>query len=141
MTRGFTLPELVSALGIIAVVTAVALPPIGRALDRAAVSEGVQRFSAAHAATRQLAVTESVLARLELDAARRLATVSLRRTAERWDTVARFSLGTATVTCSNSSLTFSPLGLGYGLSNTRIVFSRGGAADTLTTSRTGRLHR
>ena len=38
-------------------------------------------------------------------------------------------------------VTFSPLGIGFGASNTSIVFTSGAAAETLTVSRTGRLKR
>jgi len=38
-------------------------------------------------------------------------------------------------------VTFSTLGVGLGLSNARLIFSCGRAADTLTVSRTGRLKR
>jgi prepilin-type N-terminal cleavage/methylation domain-containing protein len=139
--HGFTLPELLTVLGIVAVISSVAIPPFGRALDRAAVREGVERFAAAHAAARQLAVTGSALAKLEVDAPRRSVTLSLRRSPARWDTVASYSLGSAALACSNPTLVFGPLGVGYGTSNTRVIFARGAYADTVTTSRTGRLRR
>ncbi len=141
MRAGFTLPELATVIAIIGVVASVVVPPLGRTLDRAAVEEGVQRFAAAHATTRELAVARGTLARLELDRAAHTVTVSAQRAPGTWDTVASYPLGTAQVTCSNPVLVFNPIGLGHGASNTRVIFSRGGAADTVTTSRTGRLHR
>lgn len=141
MPRGFTLAELLSALGIVAILASVAIPPLGRVLDRAAVREGVERFASLHAATRQLAVARSSLARLELDPGRTTATISVQRAPQVWDTVAAYVLGTARFSCSNETLVFGPFGLGYGASNTRVIFSRGAAADTVTTSRTGRLRR
>jgi len=139
MRRGFTLPELLSVLAVIGVLVSVAMPPVGRALDRAAVREGVERFAAVHAATRQLALARSSLARLEVDRLRRTATVSVRRSAVAWDTVGTYDLGSAAITCSNTTVVFGPLGLGYGTSNTRVIFARGASADTVTVSRTGRL--
>ena len=123
------------------VVASVVVPPLGRALDRAAVEEGVQRLAAAHATARELAISRAALARLEIDAAAHTVAVSVQRTAAAWDTVATYTLGTARITCSNPTLVFNPIGLGYGTSNTRVVFTRGAAADTVTTSRTGRLRR
>ncbi len=123
------------------VLASVAVPPLGRALDRAAVEEGVLRFAAAHATTRELAVAHGSLARLEVDGAARTATVSVQRTEGAWDTVATYPLGSASILCSNPILVFNPIGVGYGTSNTRIIFARGAAADTVTTSRTGRLRR
>ena len=141
MRRGFTVAALVSVTTIVGILVSVALPPIKGALDREAVREGVERLAAAHAAARQHAVTTGALARLQVDAARRTVTLSRQRSLTRWDTVATYPLGSAAVQCSNPTLVFSPIGLGYGLSNTRVIFSRGAAADTVTTSRTGRLRR
>lgn len=141
MRGGFTLPELATVVAIIGVVASVVVPPLGRTLDRAAVEEGVQRFAAAHATTRELAIARGALARLELDRAARTVAVSVQRGPRAWDTVASYGLGTAQIACSNPVLVFNPIGLGHGASNTRVIFSRGAAADTVTTSRTGRLRR
>ncbi len=140
-TSGFTLPELATVVAVLGILTSVVTPPVRRALDRAAVREGVDRFAALHATTRQLAISRSRLARLQVDVGRRTVTLSVRRTATAWDTVGTYPLGSARVTCSNSTMVFNPVGIGYGASNSRIIFSRGGAADTITTSRTGRLRR
>ena len=141
MRRGFTLPELLSVIAIVGILLSIVTPPLERALDQAAVREGVDRFAELHATTRQLAIARGALARLELDAPARTATLSVRRTAVAWDTVGRYTLGTASLTCTNPTIVFGPLGLGYGTSNTRVIFARGAAADTVTTSRTGRLRR
>jgi prepilin-type N-terminal cleavage/methylation domain-containing protein len=139
--RGFTLPELATVVAIMGVVASVVIPPLGRTLDRAAVREGVERLAAAHATTRELAISRGALARLEIDRDAHTVTVSVQRTANAWDTIATYPLGTAQITCSNPTLVFNPIGLGHGASNTRVIFSRGAAADTITTSRTGRLRR
>jgi prepilin-type N-terminal cleavage/methylation domain-containing protein len=139
--RGFTLPELATVVAIMGVLASVVMPPLGRALDRAAVQEGVERFASAHATTRELAISRGTLARLELDREAHTVTVSVLRTAKAWDTVATYPLGSAQIACTNPTMVFNPIGIGHGASNTRVIFSRGAAADTVTTSRTGRLRR
>lgn len=141
MARGFTLPELVTVVAITSVALSVVVPPLGRTLDRAAVEEGVLRFAAAHATTRELAIARGTLARLELDRVARTVTISTQRSGGAWDTVASHPLGSARLTVSNPVMVFSPIGLGFGVSNTRVIFCRGAAADTVTISRTGRLRR
>jgi prepilin-type N-terminal cleavage/methylation domain-containing protein len=139
--QGFTLPELLSVIAIVGVLLSIVAPPLGRALDQAAVHESAERFAALHATTRQLAISRNALARLELDRAQRTATLSVRRSPTAWDTVGSYPLGSATIICSTPTIVFGPLGLGYGTSNARVIFTRGASADTITTSRTGRLRR
>ena len=139
--RGFTLIEMVMVSILIGVVAAIVVPPLGRALDRAAVDEAAERYSAMHETARQLAIATGRHARVELDSVRREAVVALRRTATAWDTVDARSLGRADLSASRTMVTFSPLGIGFGASNTSIVFTSGMATETVTVSRTGRLKR
>ncbi len=141
MKRGVTLPELMSVVAIAGILTSILTPPLRRALDQAAVREGVERFAAAYATTRQLAISRSRLARVEVDVVRRSATLAVLRPDKAWDTVVSYPLGDASIECSNRTMVFNPVGIGLGVSISRLVFTRGGAADTVTTSRTGRLRR
>ena len=141
MSRGTTLPELAAVLAIVSVLTSVAVPPLGRYLDRAAVQEAVDRYAVLHETTRQLAIARGSLARLELDSTRRTVSLAVKRSTTVWDTVDTRTLGAAALSASRTTITFDPLGIGYGASNSRITFSRGAATDTLFISRTGRLRR
>ena len=139
--RGFTLPEVATVMVIMGIVMSVAIHPIGHALDRAAVDEGAQRYGAMFETARAFAIARARQSRLELDTARGVALIELRRGQGAWDTVDQRPLGGSHVGASTLLVTFSSLGVGLGLSNGRVVFSRGNAADTLTISRTGRLKR
>ncbi len=140
MRTGYTLAELLVVVVLVGLAASVALPPLARALDRAAVREAADRYAALHLRTRRLAAARGSLARLELDSAAGTATLAA-RAAPVWDTVAVQSFGTVVFSASQPVVTFSPVGLGFGLSNSRIVFRRRAAADTVTLSRTGRLKR
>ncbi len=141
MARGVTLPEMTTVLLVVSVLAGIATPRLRRHLDRAAVEEAVQRYAVLHETTRQLAIARGALARLELDSTRNTLVIAVRRTRVAWDTVDTRMLGGAALGASRSIVTFDPIGIGYGASNTRIVFTRGVAADTLFISRTGRLRR
>lgn len=141
MFRGVTLPELLAVLVLVGVMASVAIPPLVRQLDRVAVEGAADRYAVLHEATRQLAIARGTLARVELDAAARTATISWRSSSTTWDTVEFRRLGSVNLDASQSVITFNPIGVGFGLSNSRIVFSRDAAAETLTVSRTGRLRR
>lgn len=140
MRRGVTLPELLTVVVIVGLLCAMALPPLAHGLDRIAVDATVDRYTALHETTRQLAIVRSSLAKLEIDTAQRSAALSVEGAAA-WDTIEIRSLGDAAVSTSQPAVTFSPMGYGWGLSNTTIVVTRGSVAETLTVSRTGRLKR
>lgn len=138
--RGTTLPELLVVLLIIGVLASIVAPPLRRSLDRLAVDEAAERYAALHEQARSLAMARGALARVELDSSRGQAVIALRGTPG-WDTLEVRSLGRARLSASQITVTFSPIGMGYGASNTRIVFSSGNAAETVTVARSGRLRR
>lgn len=125
---------------IVGLVVAAVVPPLAHALDRLTVDEAVDRYTAIHETTRQLAVTHATLARLEIDTARRSVALSVHGQAS-WDTVEIRPLGGARVSTSQNTVTFNPMGYGWGVSNTSIIVRSGAVAETLTVSRTGRLKR
>ena len=60
----------------------------------------------------------------------------------RFDTVFARDVGATrrtTIAVTRDSITYAPTGLGYGAANTRIIVARGRWADTITTSRLGRV--
>ena len=141
MERGATLLEVVSVALIIGIAATIVTPSVRRALDQAAVTGAASRLSAVHETARQTAIARAVLVRYELARESAAVALALRANGGRWDTLQVWSFGPVGITASQRAVTFSPLGLGYGASNTRVVFSRGAAAETLTVSRTGRLRR
>jgi prepilin-type N-terminal cleavage/methylation domain-containing protein len=139
--RGLTLVELLIVLVLVGLAASIALRPVGRALDRVAADEGASRYGAMFETTRSLAIARGRHARIELDTVRGTVSLSVHAAGARWDTVDQRLLGRARIEASQTDVTFSPLGVGFGLSNARIVFTAGVSVETLTVSRTGRLKR
>ena len=139
--RGVTLPEVLIVLVLVGIAAAIVTPPLARALDQAAVAEGAERYEIVHETARALAIARGRHVRVELDSARHEAVVAQRVTPTTWDTIQVRALGRASFSASRVIVTFSPLGIGFGASNTSIVFRSGASTDTLTVSRTGRLKR
>jgi len=121
-TRGATLVELALVLVLLAILTAFAVPRAAGVVNRfnlrSATQDVVLGLAAARAAATRARVVCGGEVLFERDLARRRG-VRLEATRE--------------------SVTFAPTGLGWGAANTTIVVSRGGRADTITTSRLGRV--
>jgi len=139
--RGFTLVELLVVLVIMAVVLSLGVPRLGSALDRIATDGAARDVTTAIAAARAAAVLQGTRARL------RIAADSLRvdrEGAHGWEPYARWpgpaAAGVA-LQVSNPEIVFGPLGLGWGLANTRVELRRGSQIETITTSRLGRVKR
>ena len=141
MRRGFTLLELVVVLALVALVTTFALTRLVPLLDWIAADGAARDVTTAIAVARSAAVMRGSRARL------RIAADSLRidrEDAAGWEPYARWA-GPAsagvTLTVTNPEIVFSPIGIAWGLSNTRIVLHRGSQIETITTSRLGRVRR
>lgn len=138
--RGVTLVELAVVLALVALLAAVTLPVAWRWSDRMAVERAVWEVAVFYHAARQSAVLRGRDTRIEFG------TDSLRAVeAAMPDSVilARPGPGRhgAVLTASRPSVTLQASGLGLGGANTKLVIRRGTAADSLTTSRLGRLKR
>ena len=141
MRRGFTLTEMVVVLAVMALLTTIVVSRLVPLVDWIAADGAARDMTTALAVTRTAAVLRGVRARL------RIAADSLRidrEGAAGWEPYARWagpaSAGVS-LTVSNSEVVFSPLGIAWGLGNTRIVLRRGSQVETITTSRLGRVRR
>jgi prepilin-type N-terminal cleavage/methylation domain-containing protein len=139
--RGLSLVELAVALAIAAVVTAFTVPRVAGVLDWIAVDTAAQEVATALAAARYAAVMQGSRTRLTIA----LDTLRVDRwRGDSWDAVLRWPGPLAhgvTLAVSNPVVTFDPIGLGWGVSNTKVVMRRGSRIETLTVSRVGRVKR
>lgn len=139
MSKGFTLLELMVVLLIIAVLLGFWLPRAARLMDWLETERAVRDVTTALAVGRNGAVMQSTRARV-LIAADTLRIDRLEANGWRpWWRVPGPSSHGVTLEVSNPIVTFGPTGMGWGASNTKIVLRRGSQAETITTSRVGRV--
>lgn len=135
--RANTLIELVLTLALLAIVAAVAVPSVRTIADRLNVRAATQDVVLGLWAARNVAAMRGQNAWFVVDAG-----AGGVRVVVGTDTVfARDLAGRrgVRVWASRDSITYAPTGLGFGAANTTIVISRGRRADTITTSRLGRV--
>ena len=138
MRRGFTLIESVMVLTLVGLLLAILGPRLGKQLDRIAVIRSVEEAAVFYGAARFGAIMRGSRVRIEFRPDSLLAyyeaardSLFLRRDGPEKNRV--------TMSASRSIIWILPNGLGSGGANTKLVFRRGEAADSLTTSRLGRL--
>ncbi len=137
MKRGYTIIDTTITLSLISILSAVAMPRISGMLDaikvRGAVSDAESLFDAA----RHLAISHGSQMVVEIDGGRR--SISVRAGA---DTLRKRDFGEAygvELTTNRLSMSYSPIGLGYGAANLSLLIRRNAAVDTVVVSRLGRV--
>jgi prepilin-type N-terminal cleavage/methylation domain-containing protein len=141
MRRGFTLSELVVVLAILAIVMAITLPRLEGVRDWIALNTAAQDVTTAVAQTRNAAVMQGSRRRLVI--ARDSLRVD-RWAGDSWAPLARWpgpDRHGVTLEVSNPVVVFDPIGLAWGVSNTKVVLRRGVRSETITLSRVGRVKR
>jgi len=139
--EGFTIAELAVTIAIVAVIAAIGLPRLGRTLDWMAADAAARDVSTALAVARATAAMQGVRTRVVI------AADSLRF--DRWEpplwVPGRRWPGPAShgvaLEVSNPEVVFGPLGLAWGVSNTRVTLRRGTNTEVLTVSSVGRVKR
>jgi prepilin-type N-terminal cleavage/methylation domain-containing protein len=136
---GFTIIEVVMVITISAILATITIPRAGRFIDgievRGAATEAASMFSLA----RQYAIANSAQTSLDIDPAARTLTIK-----SAGQNIATRDFGAAhgvSIGTNRTSITYSPIGVGYGAANFTMVLSRGRAADTIVVSRLGRVRR
>lgn len=140
MRRGVTLVELIVVLAVLGIVFAVAIPRLGHWLDSLAVQRAASELASFYQRARVTAVFRSSTVRIEFRAD------TLRASLEGLnDSVAIAEPGPAQhdveFSASRPVIRIYPNGIGMGGANTKLIVWRGTAAETLTTSRVGRIKR
>ena len=137
MRRASTLLDLIIALTLIAILSAIAYPRISGLLDAVHVRGTATEIHALFSSARHHAITRSERITVEIDTTR--SSIAL---VAGEDTIrARSFLDTHGVTLASNrqSFTFSPIGIGYGAGNMTLVIRRRARADSVYVSRLGRV--
>jgi len=135
--RGFTIIETTIVVAIAAALCAITLPRAAAFVDRIAVRGAVTEIESLFSLARHVAIARGTQVTLDIDVANR--TLSI------WagpELVRAREVGLAHgvgLTSNRPSITYSPIGVGYGASNFTMTVSRNRAADTIVVSRLGRV--
>jgi Tfp pilus assembly protein FimT len=133
---GNSLPELVTALALTALILAIAVPRMREVVERAAVRGAVADIVTSLSVARQVAVSRGGAA-VAIDAGS--ASIYVVRAG---DTLAARRLGSVfgvTLRATRDSLAYDARGLGVGGANLTFFVARGSRADTVVVSRLGRV--
>lgn len=137
MRRGFNLIEITMVLAVIAVLSAITLPRAAGFIDRIKVRGAVTEIVAMFSTARHAAIARGAQTTLDIDLGRGAMVLHVGP-----DTLQSREIATAhgvEITSNRTSLTYSPLGVGYGAANFTITVRRNAAADTIFISRLGRV--
>ncbi|HEY7192607.1 MAG TPA: prepilin-type N-terminal cleavage/methylation domain-containing protein [Gemmatimonadales bacterium] len=141
MAKGFTLLELLVVVVIAGVLLGFWLPRAARLQDWLETERAARDVTTALAVGRNGAVMQSTRARVVIAPdTLRIDRLGLTGWMPWWRLPGPASHGVI-LEVSNPIVTFGPTGMGWGVSNTRIVLRRGSQAETVTTSRVGRVKR
>lgn len=135
--RGFTLVEIVIVLTIAGLLSAITISRAGGFIDRIEVHGATTEAESMFSRARHIAIARGSQTTLDIDPAR--GTLSIRGSNE---VLSSRDLGAAhgvSIDTNRTSITYSPIGVGYGAANFTMILSRGRAADTIYVSRLGRV--
>jgi prepilin-type N-terminal cleavage/methylation domain-containing protein len=140
MERGMSVIELVAVLVVSGILLAIALPRWAGYRDGVAVRQAALEVATFYQAARHAAIRRATRVRIELrpDSLVAVYEAAADSTFLVWPGPSRRGVG---LHVSRGVIRVDPMGLGYGAANTTIVLHRGAVADSLTTSRLGRLKR
>ena len=134
---GATIIDLVVAVTLASGMMAVVFPRAGGFIDRIEVRGAVAEIEALFSLARHAAISRGAQAVLEIDPGSGV--ISIRAGAEQ---IRRREVGEAhgvRLSTNRTSMTYSPIGVGYGAANFSLVVSRNSVADTVIISRLGRV--
>ena len=137
MRAAFTVCEITIALCVLSILSAIAMPGLGRLLDRIEVRSAAEDVVSIFSAARHIAIARGAQSTVDVDASSRSMQISV------GDTIVRKrDIGAAhrvELAATRARMSYAPTGIGYGAANLSVVVRRNGFADTVFVSRLGRV--
>ena len=137
MRRGSTIIELAVTLGILSILSAIAIPWMGEILDRMKVRSAAVEIESLFSAARHIAIARAAQATVEIDPVAQSISISIGS-----DTVRKQKIGAAhdvQISATRARMSYSATGMGYGAANLSVVVRRNASVDTVFVSRLGRV--
>jgi prepilin-type N-terminal cleavage/methylation domain-containing protein len=134
---GFTLIEVVIAVTLAGLLSAITISRAGGFIDRIEVHGATTEVESMFSRARHIAIARGAQTTLDIDPL--LGTVTIRGST---DVLSSRDLGAnhgVKLDTNRTSITYSAIGVGYGAANFTMILSRGRAADTIYVSRLGRV--
>lgn len=139
MRPAFTIIETTLSICLICLLTAIVAPAISRLLDAIDAREAAIEIEALFSSARHIAIARASQTSVDIDTARRIVSVIAGA-----DTLRKRDLGKehrVVLKATRASVTYSPIGIGYGAANVTIVVKRNASQDSVVVSRLGRVRR
>lgn len=135
--KGFTLIEVVIAITIAGALSAITLSRAGSFIDRIEVHGATMEAESMFSRARHIAIARGSATTLDIDPLR--STLTIRGSTDVLSSRDLQAAHGVKLDTNRTSITYSPIGVGYGAANFTMILSRGRAADTISVSRLGRV--
>ena len=137
MRRGFSAIELTIVIGVVAVLSAIAMPTASNLIDRIRVRAAVTEIESLFGAARHIAIARATQTTVEIDTIAGIISVTADKAVARRAAVGP-ELG-VDLSSNRSSMSYSATGVGYGAANLSLIVRKASAVDTIVVSRLGRV--
>jgi len=135
--RGFTQIEIVLVISLAGILSAITLSKAGTFIDRIEVHGATTEAESMFSRARHIAIARGIQTTLDIDPVRQ--TLSIKAASEVLTSRDFNATHGVDINTNRTSITYSPIGVGYGAANFTMILSRGRAADTIYVSRLGRV--
>ena len=134
---GFTLVESMVVVALVAALIAITVPRAAHFIDGIEVRGAVTEIESMFSLARHTAIARGSQIALDIDLPRR--SMSIRSGTEIVQTREVGAAHGVNLSANRTSITYSPIGVGYGAANFSLFVSRGRVIDTVVVSRLGRV--